>query len=117
MTTLHSPADPIRFTLSEDDRTWPGFAHGSKWNGFDNVYVTVAVRDEIVAYLTECAPTPADVVDFVSDVDEIEPYEYDGQMVVSLGWGYVTTIVEPLRVCPNCGADQYECRSNGCPEA
>lgn len=29
---------------------------------------------------------------------------------------YAKPTPPPLRVCPNCGNDQYDCRSNGCNE-
>jgi hypothetical protein len=98
--TTPAAAKPIRFTL-EGTPVYEGFAHGSKWNGFDNVYVTPEVRDEIVADLRAMAPadaTPVELADYISGIDELEPYVRDGKTYYDLSGGFVSTIVddEPL---------------------
>ena len=39
---------PCKFTF-DDEKVYDGFAHGSTWNGFDNVAVTKETLDKIVA--------------------------------------------------------------------
>ena len=93
---------PVRFTLS-DTPVWDGYAHGSMWNGFDNVYVTPAVHADIVAYLLSTVPPGADPSDDVSGIDTIEPFTRDGATYYLLGWGFVTVIMPS---CPDCGQDE-----------
>lgn len=75
---------PCRFVFL-DSPIFAGYAYGSTWNGFDNVAVTPAVRDQIVAYFSATQPQ--------EDLDsfDIEPDE-DG--LISLRDGYATEIVE-----------------------
>lgn len=112
---------PIHFVIGDSDRIWPGFAHGSYWNGFDNVCVTPETRDAIVKSLEQtCRDFFVEVAkpdfpwkdvwqgssyetsrdDWVSGIDTIEPIEagiYKG--LISLGWGYATSIVDPTCGC------------------
>lgn len=67
-------------------RRYDGFAHGSTWNGFDNVAVTKATLDQIVADLESANATPDDLENF----RKLEPIA-DG--LYSLGWGFATQIV------------------------
>lgn len=62
---LSDTLEPCRFTF-DDDTVFEGFAHGSTWNGFGNVAVTAAVRDEIIAHFAKLG-------DDVSDMKEITP--------------------------------------------
>lgn len=45
---MSSTLRPVRFFFV-DDPLFAGFATGSTWNGFANVQITPAVRDEIIA--------------------------------------------------------------------
>ena len=84
---------PCKFTF-DDDRVFEGFSHGSTWNGWDNVSVTPAVRDEIVAHFR--ATWPGDDDDNGNnDMLALEP---DERGLICLGWCYTTTIVEPIYV-------------------
>ncbi len=49
---------PCRFSFAEGP-VYPGFAHGSTWNGFDNVSVTPEVREQIAAAADEEHPETA----------------------------------------------------------
>jgi hypothetical protein len=85
---------PCRFTFDETP-AFDGFAHGSKWNGFDNVAVTRAQLETIMRYFTDTGD-----LDTVADMMAITPM--DGNAIgmpdihglISLGWGYTTSIVE-----------------------
>ena len=72
---------PCKFTF-DDEKQYNGFAHGSTWNGFDNVAVTKKILDQLIAE----APTAEDAEMF----REIEPMENG---LYSLGWGFATSIV------------------------
>jgi hypothetical protein len=74
---------PCKFTF-DDEKQYDGFAHGSSWNGFDNVAVTKATLDQIIADCRD--PDTAD------SFREIEPTA-DG--LYSLGWGFATQVVKP----------------------
>jgi hypothetical protein len=76
---------PCKFTF-DDERVFEGFAHGSTWNGFDNVAVTKETLDQIIA-----ASSAEDAEAF----REIEPMECG---LYSLGWGFTTQIVEDTKV-------------------
>jgi hypothetical protein len=76
---------PCKFTF-DDERVFDGFAHGSTWNGFDNVAVTKETLDQIIA-----ASSPEDAEAF----REIEPMECG---LYSLGWCFATQIVEDTKV-------------------
>lgn len=75
---------PCTFTFDETP-AFEGFAHGSTWNGFDNVAVTPAVRDQIAAYFEQDGDP-----DTAADIRSIEPMDNG---MISLGWGYTTQIV------------------------
>lgn len=67
----------------DDGPVWSGFSHGSTWNGFDNVAVTKATLDAIIAWTGN-----------EEDKDmfrEITPMDNG---LYSLGWGFTTTIVD-----------------------
>ena len=78
---------PCKFTF-DDTPAFAGFSHGSKWNGFDNVAITPAVREQIVEYFIRSGDPET-----ARDLWSLETME-DG--LISLGWAYTTTIVEPL---------------------
>lgn len=85
---------PCKFTFDETP-AFDGFAHGSKWNGFDNVAVTCEVRDQIAAYFEEHddPDTAADLRELPCGLgDDMHPET--SEPLVSLGWGYVTQIVQ-----------------------
>ncbi len=77
MTTLQ----PCKFTF-DDEAIYDGFAHGSTWNGFDNVAVSKATLDRLIAEAID----PESKEQFT----EIEPMA-DG--LYSLGWGFATQIL------------------------
>jgi hypothetical protein len=72
---------PCKFTF-DDETVYDGFAHGSTWNGFDNVAVTKETLDRIIADTDEQS---------AEQFREIEPMENG---LYSLGWGFTTQIVE-----------------------
>lgn len=76
---------PIKFTF-DDTPAFDGFSHESKWNGFDNVCVTSAVREQVAAYFENDGD-----IDGAADIRSIEPMENG---LVSFGWGYTTSIVD-----------------------
>ncbi len=78
-----------KFTF-DDTPAFDGFAYGSTWNGFDNVAVTPETREQIVAYFKE---------QYGSRYEEVfgrylEECEADESGLISLGWGFCTTIVD-----------------------
>lgn len=74
---------PCKFSFN-DSPSFEGFAHGSQWNGFDNVAVTPEVRDLIATYFTiDGDPETA------ADLRALETMDNG---LVSFGWGYTTTI-------------------------
>jgi len=77
---------PCRFTF-DDTPAFDGFAHGSKWNGFDNVAVTKETLADIVQYFWVTGDNET-----AEQLMEITPTENG---MISLGWGYATQIVEP----------------------
>ncbi len=83
-----SEMKPCRFTF-DDSREFEGFAHGSTWNGFDNVAVTPETRDKIVAWFAQAYPGE-ETDELNRDMLAISPMENG---LISLGWGYATQIV------------------------
>lgn len=81
---------PVRWAFDDPATVYEGFTDGSTWNGFDNIWVTQAVRDQVVADLraSEFADEEAETAD---DIAEMEPDEHGR---ICLGWGYATQIVE-----------------------
>src|SRR5690348_14908391 len=77
----------VKFSL-EGTPTFDGFAHGTEWNGFDNVSITPEVRDQIAAYYE--AEGDSDTASLLRE----HPVEENG--LVDLSGGYVTTL-EPER--------------------
>jgi hypothetical protein len=71
----------------DDSPIYDGFAYGSTWNGFDNVAITKDTRDRIIAdFLADGAGD-----DTADQFREIEP---DEKGLISLGWGFATSIVK-----------------------
>jgi hypothetical protein len=81
---------PCKFTF-DDTPAFDGFSHGSKWNGFDNVAVTPEVLGEIAVYFRKAGDQ--ETCDMLAELI-LDPME-DG--LISLGWGYATSIVHPTR--------------------
>ena len=77
--------DPCKFTFDYGP-IYEGFAHGSTWNGFDNVAVTKETLDKIVA---DFAADGADD-DTLNSFRELTPLPSG---LYSLGWGFSTRIV------------------------
>jgi hypothetical protein len=84
---------PVKF-IFDDGPEFDGFAHDSKWNGFDNVSVTPAVLEEICTYFASLDPHNEDMAEENSYMRALPVV--DG--LVCLGWGYATTIVDPRPV-------------------
>jgi hypothetical protein len=76
---------PCKFTFN-DDSIYDGFAHGSTWNGFDNVAVTKETLEKIIADFYEAGADK----DTEDSFREIEPMDNG---LYSLGWGFATSIV------------------------
>jgi hypothetical protein len=86
---------PCKFTF-DDSPEFDGFAHGSTWNGFDNVAVTAAERERIRDWMYASAIDVLAVGDEVEDlmgINPCDPLGPQGQELYSLGWGYATQIV------------------------
>jgi hypothetical protein len=84
---------PCKFTF-DDTPAFDGFAHGSTWNGFDNVAVTPAVRDQIVAYFKkEYGEEYQEAFG-----DDFEQCEIGADGLISLGWKFATQIVEDKKL-------------------
>ncbi len=89
--TITKPMTPCRFTF-DDSPVFDGYAHGSTWNGFDNVAVTPAVLAEIVAYFRKAYPDDPDTEQGNLDLLLLAEFPMENGLI-SLGWGYVTQIV------------------------
>jgi hypothetical protein len=79
---------PCKFTF-DDTPAFDGFDLASTWNGFDNVSVTPAEREKIVAYFKRL---------FGDDYQEavggdLESIELGPHGLVCLGWRFATQIV------------------------
>jgi hypothetical protein len=72
----------------EDSPAFEGFAHGSTWNGFDNVAVTGETLEKIIAWF-EAEGCDTDTVD---SFRSIEPMTENN--LYSLGFGFATRIVD-----------------------
>ena len=85
---------PCKFTF-DDFPVFDGFAHGSTWNGFDNVAVTYDERLKIAEWMRAGAHVSDCVDEEVHDLLAIEPIDSapDRPTLYSLGWGYATQIV------------------------
>jgi hypothetical protein len=79
---------PCKFTF-DDTPAFDGFDLGSTWNGFDNVSVMPAVRDQIAAYFKD------QYGDRYQEAvgDDLESIEIGTDGLVCLGWGFATQIV------------------------
>lgn len=75
---------PCTFTFDESP-SFQGFAHGSTWNGFDNVAVTRETHATVLAWL-ESDGCDAETL---ADMHAIEAMENG---LISYGWGYATQI-------------------------
>jgi hypothetical protein len=84
---MESQMKPCKFTF-DDSPIYDGFAHGSTWNGFDNVAVTKETLEKIIADGETQGWLDADSVDGFRSIDPME------NGLISLGWGYATQIVE-----------------------
>jgi hypothetical protein len=74
---------PCKFTF-DDSPAFDGFAHGSKWNGFDNVAVKPGELQKIALYfVSQRDPETAE------ELLLIEPMSNG---LISLGWGFCTQI-------------------------
>lgn len=81
-----SKMKPCKFTF-DDETVYDGFAHGSTWNGFDNVAVTLETLTKI------CHDAIAASGD-ESGADEFRGIKPMKNGLYSLGWGFTTQIVE-----------------------
>jgi hypothetical protein len=76
-----------KFTF-DDSPVFEGFAHGSTWNGFDNVAVTPETLESIALFFESQGCDE----DTSNDIRSIEPMQENG--LYSLGWGFATQIVK-----------------------
>lgn len=74
-----------------DEATYPCFPLGSTWNGFDNVEVSVAVRDLVLADWRAIEGMDPDTL---ADLSAIDPSE-NGR--ICLGWGWATQLDDDER--------------------
>jgi hypothetical protein len=81
---------PCRFRFDVGP-TFEGFAHGSTWNGFDNVAVSKETLDRIADWAAETAPDGELSRREAREQFAIEPM---ANGLYSLGWGFATTIVD-----------------------
>jgi hypothetical protein len=82
---------PCKFTF-DTSPAFDGFAHGSTWNGFDNVAVTKEVLNQIIDWFAS-----DNDADHLPDMDTLESFAAIEPMdngLFSLGWGFATQIVE-----------------------
>lgn len=88
---------PCRFTFSDcegpsDTPVYDGFSHGAVWNGWDNVSVTPAVRDQILAdWAAQGGVSHADE-EAILDALATQPADKVGLIDLSGGW---TITIEP----------------------
>ena len=82
---------PVLFMFDDPSVLYEGFAHGSTWNGFDNVAVTAETLAKIRA-----AAVASDGPDFDPEYYDIAPMKNG---LYSLGWGFAAQIVEPNAIC------------------
>jgi hypothetical protein len=82
----------IKFTF-DDSPEFEGFAHGSTWNGFDNVAVSKEERVRIAEWMRATALS-GDAIEEVNDLLSIPAMVENG--LYSLGWGYATQIVREV---------------------
>jgi hypothetical protein len=75
---------PRSFTF-DDTPAFDGFALGTTWNGFDDVAVTLSVRELIASYFRSLGDN-----DTADDLMSIAP---DHNGLVSLAGGYTTRIL------------------------
>jgi hypothetical protein len=79
---------PCKFTF-EGSPVFEGFAHGTKWNGLDNVSVTPAERDRIAAYFEEGGDRET--------AEDLRNYPLNEEGLLDLSGGYATTIMTKER--------------------
>jgi hypothetical protein len=92
--------EKCKFTFDESP-VFDGFAHGSHWNGFDNVAVTGAERARIAAWMESASHDPVAAREEVADLLAIDPIDPLSGLY-SLGWGYATSIVREPAPLPAC---------------
>lgn len=79
MTTLK----PCRFYFG-DDPTYDGFTDGTTWNGFDNIWVTPEVHEQIKDYfLNVCKYDPAEI-NLPESPDDDGLYDYSRGFATSI---------------------------------
>lgn len=97
---------PCKFVF-DDSPVFDGFAHGSRWNGWDNVAVTPAVHEQIIAWFKKEYGDEYDEETF----NDLMPMD-DG--LISYGWGYTTKIVsldcEAAFLHPDQSVDEHTVR-------
>ena len=91
-----------------DDESYDGFTDGSKWNGFDNIWVTEEVHKKIVAEFDALLPAAdqeeikrliaqpqsEERDDAIYDINSFHLVEIDEQRLYSYAYGYATCIDE-----------------------
>ncbi|HTH66162.1 MAG TPA: hypothetical protein VL563_15880 [Gemmatimonadales bacterium] len=105
--TTKEQMQAVRFRF--DGPTFDGFADGTRWNGFLNVWVTPETRDAIVAWLEQIDDDP----DTIADLRAL-PVK---RGLVSLAYGYATMEVTCPDDCTNTDGTCPRCYAetgNGC---
>ena len=85
----------VSFTF-DDTPVFPGFADGTTWNGFDNVWVTLATAHEIDRWFAAtCA-----LEGLAYEDESIADMEPDSRGLICLAYGYATQNCRRTRACP-----------------
>lgn len=86
--TIQSYRTACRFTF-EDSPAFDGFTDGSRWNGFDNVWITPKTREAIVSWFADEYGDP----DTLASNADMMAIPADDNGLICLGCGYATQIV------------------------
>jgi len=90
---MNQQLKPVRFYFG-DDPTYDGFADGTTWNGFDNIWVTPEVHKTIVQrFIDEYTINDYNGAD-LSEVMESFDIEPDDDWLISYACGFATSIDE-----------------------
>jgi len=88
-------ATPVLWSWVDDvdgaDNVYPGFAHGSTWNGFDNVYMSESTWRAIARGTSLDSQS-------IEDIESLGPFIIDGAPCYSIGFGFCAVILSPRRL-------------------
>jgi hypothetical protein len=91
---------PVKFFFG-DDPTYDGFTDGTTWNGFENIWVTKEVHEEIVTRFTEDYKVSGYEGDELAEAMESFNIEPDDDGLYSYAYGFATSIDEDADDCVN----------------